>query len=348
MSRVVQAEPAASPNRLPMIDTLRGLASLGVALSHYCNTNPDLALPALLQTITSRGWLGVEVFFVISGCVIPLSLYRAGYQAAEFPRFVFKRVLRLDPPYFVSIAVVICLEFLSRRSAQFHGGAFSVSPLQLLAHVGYLNAFLGLGWINSVYWTLAIEFQYYLAIGLFFPLLRRRPFLALGLLVPICLCGAIWPNESFIFQWIPLFIMGILVFFWHIGTIRTAQLVCGLALAFALGIASLGPLRASAGLVAASAIVFIPLKKPLFSTLGTLSYSLYLLHGPIGSRVIHLGMRVRNTPGFGVLTVAVALAVALACAGVMYRLVEKPALEWSRRIRYGRRSATPPAPLITG
>ncbi len=347
MSRLPQAESAASQNRLPMIDTLRGLASLGVALSHYCNTNPGLALPALLQTITSHGWLGVEVFFVISGCVIPLALYRAGYQAAEYPRFILKRVLRLDPPYFVSIAVVICLEFLSRRSSHFQGGAFSISLVQLLAHVGYLNAFFRLGWINSVYWTLAIEFQYYLAIGLFFPLLQRRPFLALGLLVPVCLCGAISPNENFIFPWIPLFIMGILVFFWHVGTIRTAQLVLGLALAFALGIVSLGLLRASAGLVAASAIVFIPLNKPLFSMLGTLSYSLYLLHGPIGSRVIHLGMRIRNTPGFGVLTVTVALATALAGAGVMYLLVEKPALEWSRRIRYGRRSVPPPAPLIT-
>jgi peptidoglycan/LPS O-acetylase OafA/YrhL len=45
------------------------------------------------------------MFFVLSGFIIPYSMARASYTVADFPRFVLKRVTRIDPPYLVAIAL---------------------------------------------------------------------------------------------------------------------------------------------------------------------------------------------------------------------------------------------------
>ncbi len=53
------------------------------------------------------GYLGVDIFFVISGFVIPWSLYRTRYAIRDYPRFLLKRNVRLYPPYLASIAISI-------------------------------------------------------------------------------------------------------------------------------------------------------------------------------------------------------------------------------------------------
>ena len=101
--------------RVETVHSLRGLAALAVAFFHFSNGNPNFYVPPVLRAIGANGWLGVEVFFVISGFILPYSLWRAGYQLSpsNFGRFVWKRVVRLDPPYFGTIALVLLLAYLS-------------------------------------------------------------------------------------------------------------------------------------------------------------------------------------------------------------------------------------------
>src|SRR6185295_1906083 len=100
--------------RLQGLDFLRGLASLAVCWFHLTRFRynvPDPRGYALVCQTGAYGWLGVEVFFVISGFVIPYSLYRARYRVKNYRTFILKRVIRLDPPYLVSIAVILALAY---------------------------------------------------------------------------------------------------------------------------------------------------------------------------------------------------------------------------------------------
>ncbi|MEO5903218.1 MAG: acyltransferase family protein [Gemmatimonadaceae bacterium] len=117
----------------------------------------------------------MEVFFVVSGFIIPYSLYRGGYRLRlHWRRFVTKRILRLDPPYLATIVLVIVLTYASAAVPGFKGAQPHFTAKQLLLHLGYLNAFTGGDWVNPVFWTLAIEVQFYLMISAIFPLLVHR------------------------------------------------------------------------------------------------------------------------------------------------------------------------------
>ncbi|MDB5452444.1 MAG: putative acyltransferase, partial [Caulobacteraceae bacterium] len=158
------------PDKLSNVEGLRGLASLAVAWFHLTNQYDWNAI----RWSGAYGWLGVECFFVISGFIIPYSLHRANYQLSGFPRFIARRLVRLEPPYLVSIALVIALAYASTLAPGFRGGAPHYSAPQLLSHLLYLAPAFHQEWVNPVYWTLAYEFVFYVAAGLLFPVLFRK------------------------------------------------------------------------------------------------------------------------------------------------------------------------------
>ena len=81
-------------------------------------------------------------------------------------------------------------------------------------------------------------------------------------------------------------------------------------------------------------------KNQLASFFGNISYSLYLLHWPIGHLTLSIvGSKLIGAQGdlerIGVLLFS--LAVCIASSYLLYRLVEKPAQQWSARLKYGSR-----------
>ncbi len=160
--------------RMPTPDCLRGIASFAVAWFHFTHGNPTFLPAGWLKASGTWGWLGVQMFFVISGFVIPYSLYKGRYSLKNFSRFLVKRVSRLDPPYIAGIFLVVALAYLSATSSSFRGARPHFTFSQLALHLGYLNSVAGKPWINPVFWSLGVEFQYYLLIGCMFPLLVNR------------------------------------------------------------------------------------------------------------------------------------------------------------------------------
>lgn len=94
--------------RIPIIEGMRGLAAISVALYHLTATLPS----AVFQPF-HYGWLGVDAFFVISGFVIPLSLFNEGYVVSDFGFFMLRRCARIEPPYLVSVVMVVVLAYVS-------------------------------------------------------------------------------------------------------------------------------------------------------------------------------------------------------------------------------------------
>src|SRR5207244_1915888 len=75
------AIPAKAPaRRIEAIQGLRGLAAFSVCWFHFTNGNPTFLSPGILKSSGTLGGLGVEIFFVISGFIVPYSLYTSGYM----------------------------------------------------------------------------------------------------------------------------------------------------------------------------------------------------------------------------------------------------------------------------
>ncbi len=334
--------PPSASSRLPTVDALRGIAALAVCWFHFTNAVAGFELPAAFRASGRHGWLGVEIFFVISGFIIPHAMHAAGYRLGDFGRFLLKRIIRIDPPYLAAVALILAQAWLVSAAGLQSGASAGFSATQVLLHLGYLNAFAGSDWLSPVFWTLAIEFQYYLAIALLFPLVATAR-IEWQALVFAAAGVAAWllPQEAFFFHYGFLFLLGIVTFQYRNGFLNRPRYYAALAVA-AVGTAfALQWTVAAVGLGTALLIAFGPGRRVgVLAFLGLISYPLYLLHIPIGTRLITLSLRwhLGWVENLGVL--ALAVIASIGAAWVLHVGIEKPAQRWASAIRYRR----PPEP----
>lgn len=317
------------------MDYLRGLAALAVAWFHLTNTYGG----SWVTNLGSYGWLGVEVFFVISGFVIPYSLWSPNrtYTLRLYPVFLLKRLVRIEPPYLTSILLVVLLGFASALAPAFNGPRISVEFERIAAHFLYLVPLTPYSWLQPVYWTLAYEFCFYLIIGISFPLLIRCRAFSIGLVAMTCAIVSL----QYIDPLVIFFAMGYTAFraisvqdpiSQTILTIVACSITMMLVGAILPGIV---------GAIVALIIIFsrripsIPhrVAAPL-SFLAAISYSLYLIHVPIGGRIINLGRRfIEGDLGYLGLSFF-ALVSCLFASWVFWWLVERPSQILANRIRF--------------
>ncbi len=317
---------------------MRGFAALAVALFHFSHGNPSLAVPRIVYALGTYGWLGVEMFFVISGFILPYSLHTGGYMPTltNFRRFVWKRLIRLEPPYLCSIAVIVILTVLAERAPGFRGVPDHWTAAGLAAHIGYLNNLLGLPALSPVFWTLGIEFQFYLLVPLIYPLFssddRAVRLTALASLLALYL---LFPNGQTVCSYFALFVCGIAVFQSYAG-------ICGRSETVSVIVSAACLIARNERIPAALTCLFTALMIRCFPNrtnrilafLGTLSYSIYLIHVPIGGRVINLASRLPKTGTVALGAIAVALAVTIGAAWLLWRSVERPAQRYAASVRF--------------
>ncbi len=319
-----------------VIEPLRGFAALAVCWFHF--TNGQGLLPdGWLKSSGSWGWLGVECFFVISGFVIPLSMYSGKFRLlVDWKTFFGKRILRLEPPYLVSILLTVGLWYLSSIAPGFAGKPPNISFLQFIAHLGYTNAFFGYGWINPVYWTLAIEFQYYVLISLFY-LLIASPNIKISFASTLGLAALSFLPISgeFVLHFMVLCTFGIVTFQQYVGLISRKIFYIQMLFLSAISIGSLGSIITGVGISTALFIAFVRFNVPnLMSFLGMISYSIYLVHVPIGGKVVNIGKRFAHTLPTQILVLLLAFVFTIASAYMFYLLIERPAKVWSSSLKY--------------
>lgn len=333
-----------SQQRLPTLDALRGIAVLGVCWFHFTNGEPTFLPDGFLKSSGAYGWLGVEIFFVISGFIIPWSLRRGSYQVADYGRFLLKRMIRLEPPYLVGIGVVLAVNFIASEFLEYRGLP-QFSFVQLVLHLAYLNVFFGYPWIDPPYWTLAIEFQYYLLMGLVFPAIAHRSVVVrASTFGSLALLAYSVSERQFVFHWLFLFMLGVAAFQLRADLIKRRQYYLWAGLLGAGAWHLQGHLFAIVG-VSTSLLLGLcdaNIKRP-FLWLGRISYSLYLLHGPVGMSIIALGQTSApaNSGGqAGCGTLAAALVASVAAAWLLHKFVECPARQWSANICYVKQTAS--------
>lgn len=184
--------------RLKSIDALRGIAALGVVLYHSMlqttNAVPDnfFRWPVkLLQFVSSFGYIGVFLFFVISGFCIHLQWAKSRAnqqpQAIQFGSFWKRRIRRLYPPYLIAFALFMIMAALTTGINLTHFFIYDVVMHLLMLHNLDPNTCYS---INGVFWTLAIEEQLYLA---YFLLLFLRTRWGWGPTLAVCaLARVLW------------------------------------------------------------------------------------------------------------------------------------------------------------
>lgn len=320
------------------IDLLRGLAALSVAGYHFiCGGNLTFDNKGWVYSVGDLGYLGYYVFFIISGFVIPWTLHANRYTLKNYLTFIAKRIIRLEPPYLLSIALLLLLNYLSSLSPMFKGPAFSIDWQNLLFHIGYLNAFLGKPWLNPVFWTLAIEFQYYILMGIFYVIIISRKlstrlivyFIPLALFLIFRGAG----HGRFLHNFLPLFMIGFLCFQKKSGFISFAEFFL-LVVPLILISTTFHPLTPLLCFLTAYMILDFDVKRRGGVVLGKISYSLYLLHVPIGGKVVNLFSRWANTVLLKIAVVAIAFLVSLGAAALYYKFIEKPSMDLSKKIKY--------------
>jgi peptidoglycan/LPS O-acetylase OafA/YrhL len=319
--------------RLVSLDAWRGIAALWVVLFHAHEgrhiSQLTAAIPGWAVTaLFELGHLGVPIFFVLSGIVIAKT--SAGMTAE---RFVLKRMIRLTPPYYFAIAfALVCLVLKSL-----------VMPAELpsldaiSAHLLYAQDIVGYKPLNLAFWTLCIELQFYLVFAVMmaasdrFGIPMPRMLQATALIALLPLSSA--PAASFLPTW-HTFLLGALTYHALVGG-TFDRVVYG---AYLLGVALLGVTGSTFSMVAAGASVAIlgclalQLREPAWlAWLGTVSYSLYLLHNPLTGITFNVWNRIVGAGALQqLLGLALVVGVCLIAAALAYRFVEKPAIRWSQ------------------
>lgn len=149
------AAGAAPGGRLAVLDGIRVLAALGVLFYHYFALEsawgkaPAEVFPHA-HRLAVYGWLGVEIFFLVSGFVICMSAWGRGVGD-----FAVSRISRLFPAYWAAVAFTSLVLFLSPEVRAV--GRFS----DVMVNLSMLQGGVGVANIDDAYWTLFVELKFY-------------------------------------------------------------------------------------------------------------------------------------------------------------------------------------------
>ena len=353
--------------RFHFVDSLRGIAALWVVLFHiHLGSYRSLAITyqsipkEVIAVVFEWGYLGVPIFFVLSGFVIAHSFRKVRVNMLFFRQFTIRRLVRLSPPYYMSIILFIAwgilYVILTKKSFEFPTLA------QLVTHLFYVEGIFGYKLIIDVYWTLSIELQFYVAFCLLFGLsqwLEKKYQLKnsreivfaisglLGLLAPLGSLSTSLGQVLFVYTWYG-FLIGVFAYWaWQEGKIQQRIFYSYLALLIVFFIGTKSAFTITCILTALSLLQVGKYYKMesylnwrLLQYLGLISYSLYLTHGivfyPVLTFVQDIMPRSLLTDILGII---ILVGVSIAFAGLFYSIVEKPSINWSRKVNLNKKSS---------
>jgi peptidoglycan/LPS O-acetylase OafA/YrhL len=342
-----------------LIQSLRGIAALWVVLFHASEGGHIDHLKGVLPKhlflfVFEHGNMGVAIFFALSGFVIAHSVRDASVTWAYFGRFALRRSIRLDPPYWAAIALTVGFAVLSAAVKSEPSDLPTTS--QVLAHLTYTQVFLGYDEINSVFWTLTYEVQFYLVLVAAIGLAQRY---GNAVVAPVLFAIAIAWGTGILPE-----VQGLFVNLWHsffIGALaywgiadskKAAALFAlgGILIVFPSSTFTAVAVLAAFGLYLAGRTGYLAdgLGSRPFQFLGAISYSLYLTHLPVGGAAFFLLKASRVSEW---LALPISVLVCIVSAAAFWWILEKPSLALAKRVRLKskhRASANTPGESASG
>lgn len=349
------------PGRLPPIDALRGLAAVIVIWVHngglFTPFNGAAATETLVNFFFKAGLMtGVPIFFVLSGFVVAVSTASVGLWFRDVPVFLLRRLVRLAPPYWFAIGLMIAALTVRALASRQYSVDFSFA--EMVANLFYVQGIIGVPDINVVFWTLTIELQFYLVFALALATAKaletKSPqlgaiaistFFVISCVISIAAyinLPETIKHQNFISYWFQ-FLLGICSF--EILSRRSALLIVT-SIMVLVGCLVFGARQADGFALSAVAtsmfIIGLGYGKKLSSALdykplqvlGKISYSIYLVHVPI--ILVANGIRSRFYPGVAIISWAFccfSMLLILVTALLTYHYFEVPGIRLSKRLK---------------
>lgn len=318
--------------RFTLLDITRFGAAMSVVLYHYSDSlSSDNS--SFFSIASQFGYLGVPLFFIISGFVISASaMHRSGLA------FAVSRFVRLYPAYWASIIITLSVVYVTKGETE--------SLRTFVANLTMLNDYVGIKDIDGVYWTLKVELKFYACVFLliaFGAYKHYRIWLPAWLLLTV---SYVISGQPFFMSWFInphyscYFIAGAAFYFiWRDGLTRLMATVLGGSLILSLAKAyqqvsgfisepSSIERTIAAVIVFGMFLLFAAMtsgvlrlqERPTYLALGALTYPLYLLHARAGKALIESMSEI--FPKQIAASLVIFLMIFLSYS--VYRLVERP------------------------
>ena len=366
------SDPTKPPARFVFVDGLRGLAALGIALYHIWRYEPALTsdplkyasndfVPAAIDWVLLRTWVGVQFLLVVSGFVIAFTLRNTWVTPREALSFVGRRIIRLWPPYAVTVLFVLllhaaCVAWWGFRSPFEEPLTFA----RVASHLMFLQDVLEQPPLSAAIWTVCIEMQFYVVSVIGWGVaqrLRIRPSpqrpqaSACGVMLvfaPLALAALlVWnrqdSTEPWVLHFLSSFFLG-MVAWWTLARTIPAW-VFAATVAVVAGHLAVQWKAENALALAATLAIYLAGRTNHFHDwlnwrwlqyLGRISYSLYLIHYPVGHFVMWLGWHWCNhapTPAQATSILFACFVASLAAGHLLYVGVEAPSSRWSAKLK---------------
>jgi peptidoglycan/LPS O-acetylase OafA/YrhL len=348
--------PTAS-RRLVYIDCLRGIAALSVLLHHYIpgamsaagiTGGPALTIQTTIYDYLDLGRFGVLLFFIISGYCIANSITKPATRPVI--SFIVNRFFRIFPAYWLSLAAAV-LVFGS-----------TIPPEVYAINISLFQFFLGKPDVLGVYWTLPVELTFYGFCAVLFVSGLMSPLNRLAIVCSVLFAYAVLAAVARFFYAIPLpyawpFFLSLML---AGAVLRRLDASRGPRFQFITWTSVLGFLIGAFAIslciygnaaiyrkswhqdfiaVSLSALLFVVVyiaRRPRSGALaycGKISFSIYLLQGPVAAAVSPWLVRHGIAEAIGFLgTFAVILSLTMAASSLAYFLVELPGIQLGHRL----------------
>ncbi len=325
--------------KIVILDIARGVCAFVVALYHFLHFgSPQGSLfdktDPFLTTVGPFMPGIVCVFFLISGYVLFLHLERNNYQLKNYGQFLMKRVIRLQLPL---LACVLLILAINTTFQLYNGVPIDFSLSKFLANISLTANFVGEDWYNPIFWTLSIELQFYLFIGLTFRLIRKFPFpWLLGLGILAFLLNYNFQTRGTLVEFTSYFTIGISMYLFHKKRLSLIHIL----ILSAIGIYDFHTNQAPVYYV--SSVLFIPIilfvskRSKALEFAGEISFSFYLIHGAIGGMFLYFTSRYADQMWQKIGLLITALLISYAASYIFYLLIEKTSTRLVKRISYKR------------
>lgn len=337
-------------NRIYELDALRGIASLMVVIFHYTSDRGED------KWSFNIGCIGVDLFFIISGFVISLTIE----NNTNWKAFLLNRFSRLYPSYWVCVSLTSLFFFLSNYFHVINSSKTIFLPMYF-ANLTMIQPYLNYATIDGVYWTLIVELLFYVFILLLL-ISNKIKWIELfgGFFLIIVFCYRFYIDDILtmkkIFEftsyiplliYFPLFYSGIIFYkikFNKQTLLRWALLIISFALQlyafnrlynnksylsftqYAIGLAFL---YSTFVLYIFQKLKFIVNKLTMW--LGSISYVLYLLHKEIGATLMIPVLTLQFKINFWI-ALCITLCIMLIISHLIMKYIEKTSLSFIRKI----------------
>jgi len=220
--------------RVNELDLFRFLASLAVVFHHFsldgfaADSMTIMPYP-LLASVSKYGYLGVELFFMISGFVILMTA-----SSGSLKKFTISRLVRLYPAFWVCCTITFAI------TLAIGAPEYSATLQQYLINMTMLSEFFDVPPVDGVYWSLFVELRFYalVAILLIFGRIQQAEFFIVFWLITAIMLEIFpnyWLRYFFIVDYAVFFIAGTTCFLiWAKGITRIRGVVIAVTWCYAI------------------------------------------------------------------------------------------------------------------